>query len=98
MPADELAAIEDCIAFYWQKAQRAAESGHPHAAEKWRMKAAPLNKLLNEAKQEAQMEFHDCNKEMSPEELNKMIAETIWMADRPRTWWEWFCYTFWPRS
>lgn len=28
-------------------------------------------------------------------ELEKIIAETIWMADRPRTWWEWFCWTFW---
>lgn len=51
--ADEIAAIEDCIAFYWQKARRAAESGHSRAAQKWYMKAAPLNKILNEAKQEA---------------------------------------------
>jgi hypothetical protein len=25
----------------------------------------------------------------------RLIAETIWMADRPRTWWEWFSWTFW---
>lgn len=27
----------------------------------------------------------------------RIIAETIWMADRPRTWWEWFSWTFWRR-
>jgi hypothetical protein len=39
-------------------------------------------------------EFGNLNEELSPEELNKLIAETIWMADRPRTWREWFCLTF----
>jgi hypothetical protein len=24
----------------------------------------------------------------------KIIAETIWMADRPRTWYEWFSWHF----
>lgn len=43
------------------------------------------------------MEFENLNETLSPEELNKMIAETIWMADRPRTWWEWFSWTFWGR-
>jgi hypothetical protein len=28
---------------------------------------------------------------------SKIIAETIWMADRPRTWWEWFSWTFYRR-
>lgn len=37
----------------------------------------------------------NCNETMSKEDLDKMIAETIWMSDRPRTWWEWFCWTFW---
>jgi hypothetical protein len=27
----------------------------------------------------------------------KIIAETIWMANRPRTWWEWFSWTFYRR-
>lgn len=36
------------------------------------------------------MEFENLNETMSQEELNRMIAETIWMADRPRTWQEWF--------
>jgi hypothetical protein len=33
-------------------------------------------------------DFEDLNETLSEEELNKMIAETIWMADRPRTWGE----------
>lgn len=38
--------------------------------------------------------MQDLNEELSPEELNKVIAETIWMADRPRTWYEWFIWRF----
>lgn len=41
------------------------------------------------------MKFENCNETMTKEELDQMIAETIWMADRPRTWWEWFRWTFW---
>jgi hypothetical protein len=40
------------------------------------------------------MKFEDLNETMSEEELAKMIAETVWMADRPRTWYEWFLATF----
>lgn len=39
-------------------------------------------------------EFDDLNKSLSQEELEKMIAETIWMADRQRTWCEYFCSIF----
>ena len=39
--------------------------------------------------------FEDLNETLSKEEFDRMIAETIWMADRPRTWWEWFCWNFW---
>lgn len=35
-------------------------------------------------------EFENCNETMKEDELNKMIAETMYMADRPRTWTEWF--------
>lgn len=41
------------------------------------------------------MEFKDLNEELSKEELDKLIAETMFMADRPRTWYEWFCGIFW---
>lgn len=41
------------------------------------------------------MKFEDLNETLSDDELHQMIAETIWMADRPRTWYEWFCWTFW---
>ena len=40
------------------------------------------------------MKFTDLNETLSKEELDKLIAETIWMADRPRTWYEWFAWTF----
>lgn len=40
------------------------------------------------------MKFQDANEVMSEEELAKMIAETMLMADRPRTWYEWFISTF----
>jgi hypothetical protein len=40
------------------------------------------------------VEFNDLNQTLSKEELNKVIAETIWMADRPRTWYEWFLGIF----
>lgn len=39
--------------------------------------------------------FENLNETLSKEEFDKMIAETMWMADRPRTWWEWFSYNFW---
>ena len=39
-------------------------------------------------------DFRNLNEELSEEELTKLIAETMWMADRPRTWWEWFCSIF----
>jgi hypothetical protein len=35
-------------------------------------------------------EFQDLNETLSQDELDKMIAETIYMADRPRTWEEYF--------
>jgi len=35
-------------------------------------------------------DFQDLNETLSQDELDKMIAETIWMADRPRTWKEYF--------
>jgi len=35
-------------------------------------------------------DFQDLNQTLSQDELDKMIAETIWMADRPRTWKEYF--------
>ena len=35
-------------------------------------------------------EFQDLNETLNQDELDKMIAETIWMADRPRTWEEYF--------
>jgi hypothetical protein len=38
--------------------------------------------------------FDNLNESLSEEEFKKMIAETVWMADRPRTWWEWIC-SFW---
>ena len=34
--------------------------------------------------------FQNLNETLSQDELDKMIAETIWMADRPRTWKEYF--------
>lgn len=40
------------------------------------------------------MEFQNLNEQLSEEELNKMIAETMLMADRPRTWIEWFRMIF----
>lgn len=39
-------------------------------------------------------EFENLNETLSPDDLNKMIVETMWMADRPRTWWEWFSLFF----
>ena len=39
-------------------------------------------------------DFQNLNETLSQEELDKMIAETIWMADRPRTWYEWFSWLF----
>lgn len=39
-------------------------------------------------------EFQNLNETLSQDELDKLIAETIWMADRPRTWYEWFRWTF----
>jgi hypothetical protein len=35
-------------------------------------------------------EFQDLNETLNQDELDKMIAETIWMADRPRSWKEYF--------
>ena len=35
-------------------------------------------------------DFQDLKQTLSQDELDKMIAETIWMADRPRTWKEYF--------
>jgi len=35
-------------------------------------------------------DFQNLNETLSQEELDKMIAETMWMADRPRTWEEYF--------
>ena len=35
-------------------------------------------------------EFQDLNEALTQDDLDKMIAETIWMADRPRTWKEYF--------
>ena len=45
-------------------------------------------------KNKQSISFEDLNETLSKEELNKMIAETIWMADRPRTWSEWFSWNF----
>ena len=42
-------------------------------------------------------EFDDLNESLSKNDLDLLIAETIWMADRPRTWLEWFSWTFWRR-
>jgi hypothetical protein len=42
------------------------------------------------------MRFRNLNDELSPEEVQRLIAETVWMADRPRTWTEWFLWTFCP--
>lgn len=39
-------------------------------------------------------EFQKLNDILSKEEFAKMWAETVHMADRPRTWYEWFCWTF----
>lgn len=37
-------------------------------------------------------EFQDLNEALSEEELHKIIIETMHMADRPRTWNEYFSY------
>lgn len=37
-------------------------------------------------------EFENLNKTLSKEDFDKMIAETIYMADRPRTWVEYFSF------
>jgi hypothetical protein len=53
------------------------------------------------AQQAVEFTFHNANEEMTPDELNRMIAETIWMADRPRTWWEWWSWqwrSLWGRN
>ena len=43
------------------------------------------------------MKVTNLNETLSKEELAKVWAETIYMADRPRTWCEWFCWTFYGR-
>lgn len=45
--------------------------------------------------------FQDANEVMSKEELHQMIAETIHMADRPRTWaewWDWQWSSLWGKN
>jgi archaellum biogenesis ATPase FlaH len=55
--------------------------------------ASNFNKIKN--KQVIKIDsFENLNETLSKEELNQMIAETIWMADRPRTWSEWFSWSF----
>lgn len=36
----------------------------------------------------------DLKDEVTERECMRIIAETIWMADRPRTWAEWASYTW----
>ena len=43
------------------------------------------------------MKFTNLNETLSKEEFAKMWAETVYMADRPRTWYEWFAWTFYGR-
>lgn len=40
------------------------------------------------------MKFTNLNETLSKEEFAKMWAETVYMADRPRTWKEWFLWHF----
>jgi hypothetical protein len=40
------------------------------------------------------MKCTNLNETLSREEFAKIWAETVHMADRPRTWKEWFCWTF----
>lgn len=40
------------------------------------------------------MKVTNLNETLSKEELSKLWAETIYMADRPRTWKEWFMWHF----
>ena len=74
-----------------------------HGKNYWEFK--PNGKQLNKDQLESlvdslnylekeKMEFENLNETLSQDELDKMIAETIWMADRPRTWYEWFVWTF----
>jgi hypothetical protein len=39
-------------------------------------------------------EICDCLKQVKEITDPRIIAETMWMADRPRTWYEWFRWTF----
>lgn len=40
------------------------------------------------------MKCTNLNETLSKKEFAKMWAETVYMADRPRTWYEWFIWTF----
>lgn len=51
-------------------------------------------KFLKETFEMIEMKVTNLNETLSKEELAKVWAETIYMADRPRTWKEWFCWTF----
>ena len=34
------------------------------------------------------------NETLSRKELDNLWKEDLWIANRPRTWYEWFCWTF----
>ena len=34
------------------------------------------------------------NETLSRKELDKLWKEELWIANRPRTWYEWFCWAF----
>jgi len=51
--------------------------------------------VINEMKEK--IKFTNLNETLSKEEFAKMWAETVYMADRPRTWYEWFTWTFYGR-
>jgi hypothetical protein len=58
-----------------------------------------MNGLLLEKLNTIKKKMNICNELKKVQEITdpKIIAETIWMADRPRTWWEWFSWTFYRR-
>jgi hypothetical protein len=58
-----------------------------------------MNGLLLEKLNTIKKKMNICNELKKVQEITdpKIIAETIWMADRPRTWWEWFSWTFFRR-
>ena len=54
-------------------------------------------KKLYLVEEKRKMKCTNLNETLSKEELAKLWAETVYMADRPRTWKEWFCWTFYGR-